>query len=191
MKTTIVYAHPWNESLNKAVLDKVIDKLNNNGDEITLIDLYKDNFNPVMSEKDLSLYSQGKSADPLVDRYNTILDNTEKIIFIFPIWWYDMPAIMRGFLDKVLLNQSAYTEDDMGMHPVRNVQHTYLFTTSSAPTTALIEDFGDPINGTVIKGTFEAVGFFNAKWYNCDRLKKRTKEEINDYLGFISNEISI
>ena len=112
MSVTIVYAHPWDESFNHAVLTRTISLLEEKGENITLIDLYKDGFDPVMSEQDLSLYSKGKSTDKLVERYNQILDQTSKIIFIFPIWWYDMPAILRGFFDKVMLKNSAYTSDN-------------------------------------------------------------------------------
>lgn len=184
MNTTIIYAHPWKESLNRVILDQVIDKLHKDGDTVTLIDLYEDGFIPVMSEKDLSQYSRGEAADPMVNRYNKILDSTEKIIFLFPIWWYDMPAILRGFFDKVMLSGSAYTEDDKGMHPIRSIQHTILLTTSSAATETLIHNFGDPINGTIIAGTFQAVGFFNARWYNLG-LKGKTPEEITQYISSI------
>lgn len=184
MNTTIVFAHPWKESLNGSILQQVMDKLQKDGDAVNLIDLYKDGFNPVMSEKDLALYGLGKSADPMVDRYNEILDSTEKIIFLFPIWWYDMPAILRGFFDKVMLSGSAYTEDDQGMHPVRSIQNTILLTTSSAPTDILINSFGDPVNGTIIAGTFQAVGFFNARWHNLS-LKGKTAQEISQYIDSI------
>jgi putative NADPH-quinone reductase len=189
MNTTVIYAHPWKGSLNKSILDRVLDKLQKDGDAATLIDLYRDGFNPVMSEEDLSLYSQGKSADPLVAQYIDILDKTAKIIFIFPIWWYDMPAILRGFFDKVMLRHSAYTSDHEGMHPVRNIQKTVLFTTSTAPTEALVHSFGDPVNGTIIAGTFKAIGFFNAEWINLGGVDGMTKEGITQYLNSITDLI--
>lgn len=185
MNTTIVFAHPWKDSFNRAVLDKVMEKLQREGNTVTLIDLYRDGFDPVLSEKDLALYSQGKSADPMVDRYNAILDRTEKILFLFPIWWYDMPAILRGFFDKVMLSGSAYTEDAQGMHPVRNILHSTLITSSTAPAEALVQDFGDPVNGTIIKGTFNAIGFFNATWHNFS-LGGKTGAEITEYLDSVS-----
>ena len=189
MNTTIVYAHPFEGSLNRAILDKVLEKLRNDKDVVTLIDLYQDGFNPVMSERDLALYSQGKSADPLVNRYNAILDKTERIIFLFPIWWYDMPAIMRGFLDKVMLENSAYIQDEQGLHAVRNIRHTFLITTSAAPTEKIINNFGDPINGTIIASTFKEIGFFNGKWYNLGGLNTKTKEEIAEFIDSIIERI--
>jgi len=189
MNTTVVFAHPWEGSLNKAILNKVLDKLNDDGDTVTLIDLHKDGFDPVMSEKDILLYSQGKSADPMVESYNGILDKTEKIVFVFPIWWYDMPAIMRGFIDKVMLSNSAYIEDEFGLHPVRNIQNTTIITTSTAPTEVIVNNFGDPINGTIIEGTFKAIGFFNAKWHNLDCVNKKNREEIVEFIDSISDII--
>jgi putative NADPH-quinone reductase len=185
MNTTIIFAHPWEGSLNRAILNKVMEKLHSDGDTVTLIDLYQDEFNPVMSKKDLSLYSQGESADPMVDRYNAILDKTEKIIFIFPVWWYDMPAIMRGFLDKVMLNDSAYVQTEQGIRPVRNILNTILITTSASPTEILVKHFGDPINRTIIQGTFNAIGFFNGKWHNLGGLNGKTREEIAQFLESI------
>ena len=184
MRATIVYAHPWNKSFNHAILEKAKETLTGRGDEVTVIDLYEDGFDPVMSEKDLELYMKGESSDPLVARYNEILGRTEKIIFIYPLWWYDMPAIMRGFLDKVLLCGSSYLEDN-GMIPLRKIQHTTILTTSSTPTDLLVSAFGDPINGTMIKGTFESVGFFNAKWHNYGAIGNAKREETEAYLAKI------
>jgi len=99
---TVIFSHPWNGSFNKAILDKVVEKLEETKEKYTIIDLNKDGFNPVMTEKDLELYSQGKSADPLVLKYQEILKNTDELILIFPIWWMSLPAILKGFFDKYL-----------------------------------------------------------------------------------------
>ncbi len=186
MSVTIVYAHPWNESFNHAVLTRTISLLEEKGENITLIDLYKDGFDPVMSEQDLALYSKGKSTDKLVERYNQILDQTSKIIFIFPIWWYDMPAILRGFFDKVMLKNSAYTSDNEGLHGLRKINETLILTTSSTSTDNLVNLFGDPVNGTIINGTFRAVGFYHAKWSNLGGADKITDAERKEYLDGLS-----
>lgn len=189
MKTTIVFAHPWDKSFNKKVLDTITHSLDENGDDITLIDLYEDDFNPVMCEEELSIYSQGQSLDPLVYKYLKILNECEKIIFIFPIWWYDMPAIMRGFFDKVMLTGHAYDEDEQGMHPKYDIQKTFIFTTSSAPTKQLVEEFGDPINGPIINGTFKAIGFKNCIWHNLGTMSANSDATRSDFLNTISNAV--
>ena len=105
MKTTIIFAHPWSGSFNRAVLNTVMAA----GGNSNLIDLYQDNFNPVMSAPELALYGKGQYIDPLIGRYIAMLKETARAIFIFPIWWYDMPAILRGFFDKVMLSLAQPT----------------------------------------------------------------------------------
>lgn len=178
MKTTIVIAHPWEGSFNKAILKTIQEEVPDH----YLIDLYQDGFDPVLSEQDLAIYNQGKTTDPLVKKYNEILDDTDRIFFIFPIWWYDMPAILKGFFDKVLLSGSAFAADADGLTAVRHIQKTGVFTTSFASTEDLVEKFGNPIQGMWIPATFEMVGFHNGKWHNLGRIESSTEEARKEYL---------
>lgn len=189
MKTTIIFAHPWNGSFNRAILDTVVRKLNENREEIALIDLYRDGFDPVMRQDDLRLYGKGESNDPHVKIYNEILDDTDRGIVIFPIWWYDMPAILRGFFDKVMLNGSAWRADDKGMHAIRNIPETLVITTSAAKTEDLINLYGNPVIETIINSTFRFIGFNNAKWHNIGNIESTSKKERIDFLEMISGEI--
>ena len=100
---TIVYCHPQTESFNCMILNYVTGCLENEGRSYDVIDLYADNFNPVLSADDLKHYAKGLSTDPLVKRYTEVLQKTTEIIFIFPIWWGMMPAILKGFIDKTFL----------------------------------------------------------------------------------------
>ncbi len=181
MKTTIVYAHPYAGSFNHAVLEEVRQAVG----DCHLIDLYADGFEPAMSEADLAMYSIGGSTDPLVARYNEYLDDTDRIVFIFPIWWYDMPAIMRGFLDKVLLSGTSYVSGNTGLYPLRNIEKTFLFTTSSTPTESLISDFGDPMHNANITSTLEICGFHNAKWLNLGGIEGTDEFTRMDHLAKI------
>ncbi len=187
MKTTIVYAHPWEGSFNNAVL-KEVEKV---AGDYELIDLYADGFNPVMSKEELAVYSEGKSLDPLVAKYNRILDETDRIVFIFPIWWYDMPAIMRGFLDKVMLEGSAYTTGVVGLVPVRDISQTYIFTTSSTPTDVLVDTFGDPIHNAMISTTFQIVGFQNVVWKNMGAIDASTSQERQEFLDEVKRTLEL
>lgn len=58
------------------------------------IDLYNDKFAPTYSTKELSLFIVGKTIDLLVSKYQKIIKNTDKVIFIFPILWSDTPTII-------------------------------------------------------------------------------------------------
>ena len=179
MQTTIVYAHPYEGSLNHAILERLVATLEAKGHPVTLLDLYADQFNPVLSAADLAVYGEGKTTDPQVERYDQILDQTEQIIFIYPIWWYDM----------VLLPKSAFETENQRLLASRQVRKTYIFTTSAASTEDLEQVFGDPIRGTTMAGTFKDVGFLNPIWYNLGGIGHISQEEIDVYLATLSSRV--
>lgn len=182
MLTTIVYAHPYDKSFNRAILDTVTASLSARGREYSLIDLCRDGFDPVLTCDELAVYPEGGMPDPLVKRYNRILDQTEKVILIFPIWWYDCPAILKGFLDKVMLNGSAFTSDEKGLHAKRNIPETLVITTSNAATEAIVTKFGDAINQMMIGAVFKFIGFNGGSWQNFGGIGKSSEEERKKFL---------
>ena len=189
MLTTVIYAHPYENSYNKSILDIVIKSLQAQKREYALIDLYKDNFDPVLRDEELAVYSRGECMDPLVEKYNKILDETQKVIIIFPVWWYDFPAIMKGFFDKVMLLDSAFFSDEKGLHALRNIPQTLIITTSSAPTEALVNKLGNTINVMMIDTIFKTIGFNGAHWENFGSIGKSTFAERNFFLSRIATLI--
>ncbi len=179
MKTLIIYAHPYEGSFNNHVLKVVTEKLQKQGKSVDLIDLNEDGFNPVMTKGDLRLFSRGEYADPLAEDYVKRLKESDEIVFIFPIWWYSMPAIMKGFLDKVLLKGHTYVEENYQMVGVLKNKKATVLTTST-----ITEDYfkmiGDPINNLFIKGTLGAVGIHDVKWISCAPVF--SEEARNEYI---------
>lgn len=186
MLTTIIYAHPYEKSFNRAILETTVENLQKKDREYALIDLYRDRFDPVMSREELGVYGKGQSTDPLVEKYNEILDRTGKIILIFPIWWYDFPAIMKGFFDKVMLPGSAYSSDENGLHAIRNIPQTLIITTASASTEALVDNLGDCVNRTMIDTVFRLIGINGCHWENFGSIDNSTFEERKKFLEKIS-----
>ncbi|HPV69721.1 MAG TPA: NAD(P)H-dependent oxidoreductase, partial [Bacilli bacterium] len=143
MNTTILLAHPWHGSFNKAILDTVTGKLANLNKSYQIIDLNKDGFNPVMTEKELALFSRGQFSDPLVGKYQKMLADTDELVVIFPIWWGDSPAILKGFIDKVMLKGFAYEQGVSGLiGKLTHIKKGYVITTSETPTFVYKEHLG-------------------------------------------------
>lgn len=168
----IIYAHPWSGSYNRAILDGVITKLEADKRAYTLIDLNKDKFNPVMEEADLALYAQGKYVDPLVGNYQEIVKGADEAIFIFPIWWSKMPAILSGFFDKVMLVNYSHNYENGWTPLLTNVKKTVVITTSQSPT----EKYHCAIENVFIENSLLAIGFQNPTWLNCDNVSFGTAE---------------
>ena len=178
---TIILAHPWHGSFNKAILDAIVAKYNSENKAYRVIDLNKDKFDPVMTEEDLATYNKGESSDPLVHRYQSIIKNTDEIVFIFPNWWSMMPAILHGFFDKVLLKGFAYSEEN-GWTPLLDIQKTTVITTSAAPTAT----FSDFVEDVFIAKMLNGVGFKNAKWYNCEKILSGGEKHRAEFLRMIA-----
>ncbi|MCL2042294.1 MAG: NAD(P)H-dependent oxidoreductase [Bacteroidales bacterium] len=166
--TTIIFAHPWHGSFNKAILDTVTAELQSRPVSYQVIDLNKDNFNPAMTERELSLFAKGESSDPLVSKYQNMLKDTENLIFIFPFWWSGVPAILKGFFDKVMLKNFAYTATSSGLKgKLTHIQSATVIVTGQAPKWHVKYFRGNPIQKTLIGATLKTIGVKKAKWLYC------------------------
>jgi NAD(P)H dehydrogenase (quinone) len=184
---TIVLAHPWHGSFNKVILDTITQKLDTDNKAYQVIDLHKDNFNPAFTESDLQVFSKGQYKDPLVGEYQQKLKNSDEIIFIFPIWWGNMPAMLKGFFDKTLLYGFAYNYEN-GWTPLLTINKTTVITTSEQATDNYKNQLGDPIqyaNNTI----FGATGMNNVTWLNCDHITSGSDEHRKAFLEKVKKHI--
>lgn len=185
MKAVIVYTHVWNESFNHHILETTVNHLEKKGDVVDVIDLHADGFNPAYTQEDLRLFSRGEYADPLAADYIERLKVAEKIVFIFPIWWFNTPGMLKGFLDKVLLKSQAYDEIDHKLTGLLNINEGLVLTTANISKENLAF-VGDPIQSTLINGTLDMVGIKNVSWIHCQTVhlpesREQYLKEISDY----------
>lgn len=108
MQTAVIYAHPNPNSFNGAILNQVIKALEDGKHSYDVIDLYKDRFDPILLFDEKKRRSDMKH-DPETAEYRRIVKNADHLIFIYPLWWGGMPAIMKGFIDRVFVAGEAYT----------------------------------------------------------------------------------
>ena len=101
MKTMVIFNHPYEGSYCAAVRQAVISGLKTAGAEIDVLHLDQDGFDPVMSTEELAGFNQGIASDPKVLDYQARIADADHMVFIFPIWWELMPALTKGFMDKV------------------------------------------------------------------------------------------
>lgn len=182
---TVVYGHPYAKSFNAAIKDAVLAALAKTGPEWSLIDLYADGFDPAVRAPELALYSEGRTCDAHAQKYMDILARTDSIIYIFPVWWGTEPAIVKGFHDKVLLKDFAWTYSPDGrLVPKLNIRRTLLLTTSEAPTAT----FSAYFTGYLPEHVFAAVGMRGVSWHNFDNIPRSTADERAAFLGLAARE---
>jgi len=107
MHILIVLAHPNQQSFSHAVAQQVIDGANSKGHSIKLLDLYQTDFSPVLTTRDLEQFSGVKMPNDVLE-HQRIVEEADALFFIFPVWWYGMPAMMKGWLDRVWSAGWAY-----------------------------------------------------------------------------------
>lgn len=99
----IIYAHPDETSFNAAILETVSRQLAASGHTYTVLDLYKEDYNPVLNREEL----KGMVSE-VTKQHQQLIKNATDIIFIFPVWWFRAPAILEGFIDKTFVPKFAY-----------------------------------------------------------------------------------
>ena len=114
MNILIVYAHPNPRSFNRALLDVVDATLRERGHVTRIHDLYHMQFRAVLDGEDLLRNWRG---DLAVDtrREQDALRWAQGLVFIYPIWWFGPPAILKGWIDRVFTRKFAFDFGPSGM----------------------------------------------------------------------------
>src|ERR1700743_1834321 len=166
MKVAIVFNHPYEGSYCNAILQSVTAGLVKAGHTIDILHLDNDDFDPVMRNRDLKAYREGAPCDPQVINYRDRLQDAEQLIFIFPIWWELMPAMTKGFIDKVIFPGVAYDHDHSTRYNkmvkrFHNLNNITLITTMNTPSLVYRLIFGNAIKRALFAGTFWKLGYKN------------------------------
>ena len=104
MRVMVLHAHPVAESFNHALYDAVIETLKGNGHQVDAVDLYAENFNPVMSrEGRLGYHDVPDNVTPELRPYVDRLMAAEGLVIVHPVWNYGFPAILKGYFDRVFM----------------------------------------------------------------------------------------
>jgi putative NADPH-quinone reductase len=119
MKALVVYCHPREESFTAAVRDVVLDELAAAGAEVRLIDLYGRGFDPILSAEEHTGYLDCPANCAPVEADVADLRWCDTLIFVYPTWWYGLPAILKGWLDRVLLPDVAFLMPDAANRTIR------------------------------------------------------------------------
>lgn len=108
MQTLIIFTHPkTKKSICSKILKGVLQSLNQKQADYEVLDLYKMNYDPVM--KDLELYTSGnKEVSEENLQIQQKIKESANLIFIYPVWWGGMPAILKGFVDRVFTPNFAF-----------------------------------------------------------------------------------
>jgi putative NADPH-quinone reductase len=155
MRALVIYCHPRNGSFTEAVRDVVLDRLAAAGADVRLRDLYAEGFDPVLSAPEHAGYEDEATNRGPVAGHIDDLQWCDTLIFVYPTWWYGLPAMLKGWLDRVMLPGVAFLMPDAQNADIRpgltQITRLGVFTTCGASwwLTRLI---GAPGRRTLIRG---------------------------------------
>lgn len=194
MKHVIVYAHPNPDSLNHSILETAVNTLKKNGHEVVVRDLYALDFQPVLKPEDTEAMKSGKTPKDIKTEQDYITQ-ADVITFIYPIWWTGLPAILKGYVDRVFSYGFAYGSGEAGIIKLLTGKKGFIINTHGTPK-EIYDEIGmtDGLKITSDTGIFDfvgikpvehlffgSIGYLDAEAYK-DMLKK-VEDTINSHFS--------
>lgn len=147
MLISLIVAHPYKESFNAALAGAVADALKGNGHTVRFHDLYQEGFDPILPGEELV---SDATQDSLVAVHQQEIREADGIVIIHPNWWGQPPALMKGWVDRVLREGVAYAfpeGDSGGGLPIGllKARAALVLNTSNTPEERERTAFGDPL----------------------------------------------
>ncbi len=124
----VVLAHPEPSSFAAALARTATDSLTDAGWAVTLLDLYGEGFDPVLSERDFTdraiperlqpmdeqaHAAAGGTFAPGLARHVELFTAADLLVLVSPMWWFSVPAMLKGWIDRVFANGVAYRYPDV------------------------------------------------------------------------------
>ncbi len=103
MRVLLIFCHPRADSFNAAVRQQALQALQAGGHTVDECDLYAEGFNPVLGADELATYAQIPANRAPVQGYVDRVMHAEALVFVFPVWNFGLPAMLKGWFDRVLL----------------------------------------------------------------------------------------
>lgn len=114
MHALIVVAHPDSNSLTHKIADSVAEGVTASGNSFEIADLAAEKFDPCFGKSDIAvnLHQATPDADVLAEQGR--IDRADALVLVYPVYWWSMPGLLKGWIDRVFSNGWAYDEPSGG-----------------------------------------------------------------------------
>lgn len=189
MKILVILAHPDKKSFNHAIAETVVKTLRATGHQAVFHDLYKEEFPPVLPSVEIP---QSAYLPPLISGHVSDLVSADGIIVVHPNWWGQPPAILKGWIDRVIRPGTAYefNEGDSGEgvpNGLLKAGAAIVFTTSNTPQSREQAVFGDPLETIWKNCVFGLCGVDDFHRKNFGVIVTSTPEQRRKWLEEVEN----
>jgi putative NADPH-quinone reductase len=134
MRVLVVHCHPRPDSFNAALRDAVAEGLGRAGHAVDLVDLYAEGFAPALSAEERGRYHTEGENLAGIEQHVALLRRAEALVLVYPTWWYGMPAMLKGWFDRVWVPGVAFRLGPGAIEPLlTNISRLAVVTTYGSP----------------------------------------------------------
>jgi NAD(P)H dehydrogenase (quinone) len=196
MLIQVVHCHPLTDSYGHALFKTVVASLETSGHQVIATDLYRENFDPVMREDERRGYYHAPYPGDAVAAYAAELLRAEGIVFCFPQWWFSLPAVLKGYFDRVWAPGVAFEHDLAGgrIKPLlTNIRLFGVVTTYGSPFWLARFIAGDPGRKVLMRALKPMCGAgvrsFYLAHYDMDRSTAQTRQAFMERVRVAISEV--
>lgn len=187
MKHLVVVAHPAPESFTMQLARAYADELESLEHEAHLRDLYRMGFDPILTAPELAPPDTLRPPRADVAAAQDDIRTADVLTVLYPLWWMAMPAMMKGYIDRVFARGFAYESSTGIVHGLLGGKKALLVTVSGAPLPVLI-DTGRWDAARMLQDThiFRSSGFELIEHLHFDEVAPHLPEtRVEDHIGRI------
>jgi NAD(P)H dehydrogenase (quinone) len=157
MKITIIYSNHQQGNFNEQLLERLKASLLKTGHEFVIRDLYAIDFNPVLRTRDFEMIGSGQIPED-ISKEQSFVKWADLLLFIYPVWWGGMPAIVKGYIDRVFSWGFAYKSNGNGAYPLLTGKRAMVMSTMGQTRADYEKGMFKAMNTINVEGVFGFCG---------------------------------
>ena len=161
-KVLIVYCHPNPKSFNHAIRERLESELKSASAEFRTRDLYQIKFDAVLDGEDFTQFKSGHVPHDIAVEQKEILW-ADRIAFIYPLWWFDRPAMLKGYIDRVFSYGFAFKYGDKGAEGLLTHKKALVLMTTGTPE-PILKPVSEVLPVAMRDGTLKFSGIREVQW---------------------------
>jgi NAD(P)H dehydrogenase (quinone) len=181
MKVNIIYSNHHEGNFNSQLLESMKLWLQSHGHEFAVRDLYRMNFNPVLKKEDFELIASGRTPADIAKEQDFI-KWADLMIFMYPVWWGGMPAILKGYIDRIFTSGFAYRVNGTGVYPLLTSKKALIMSTMGQSREDYEKGMFAAMNLVNVEGIFRFCGVEVVDQLYFPSIQSATQSQKESYL---------
>ena len=191
MRVLLVHCHPRAERFSAALRDAARSALEAAGHQVECRDLYAEGFSPALNDAEHRDYLEPASHPPDVADHVAVLQRADALLLVYPTWWYGLPAMLKGWFDRIWAPGIAFKLGDGAIEPLlTNIKRIGVVTTYGSPLW-LLWVIGWPDKKLINRGLKRLCARdCRLEWLMLTRMDQRTAPECAAFLAKVKARLS-